>query len=164
MQIQDFPATVKTFPRNVKETFNLNSCSKCLQCQCSESLSNEFPSLKFTVFPGQNQAGSHSVRHHPLPPRILAKYQACHGISQLKISSMNLLLAEIFPAGSVDTLILFFKQQIIKKRLKSIYWVNSSTQGSCFHKITAYVSSGYTQYGPIKNSRIKNQPSDFGKK
>ena len=22
----------------------------------------------------------------------------------------------------------------------------------------------YTQYGPIKNSRIKNQPSDFGKK
>ena len=22
---------------------------------------------------------------------------------------------------------------------------------------------GYTQYGPIKNSRIKNQPSDFGK-
>ena len=24
--------------------------------------------------------------------------------------------------------------------------------------------SRYTQYGPIKNSRVKNQPSDFGKK
>ena len=106
---------VKTFPRNVKETFNLNSCSKYLQCQCSESLSNEFPSLKFTVFPGQNQAGSHSVRHHPLPPRILARYKACQVTSQLKISSMNLLLAEIFPAGSVDTLSLFYKQQIIEK-------------------------------------------------
>ena len=97
----DFPTTVKKFPRNVKETFNLNSCSKYLLCQCSESLSNEFPSLP--VFPGQNQAGSHSVRHHPLAPRILAKYQACQVTSQLKISSMNLFLAEIFPAGSVDT-------------------------------------------------------------
>jgi hypothetical protein len=115
VEIQDFPAMFKTFPRNVKETFNLNSCSKYLQCQCSESLSNEFPSLKFTVFPGQNQAGSHSVRHHPLPPRILARYQSCRVTSQLKISSMNLLLTEIFPAGSVDTLILYYKQQILKK-------------------------------------------------
>ena len=35
------------------------------------------------------------------------------------------------------------------------------TKNANVSKLDSFI---YTQYGPIKNSRIKNQPSDFGKK
>ena len=39
-----------------------------------------------------------------------------------------------------------------------------STVSGVFEDLKFKISEGYTQYGPIKNGRIKNQGSDFEKK